>query len=292
MHISDNLSDELSLEPLLLLSSLRTLLVEASVIRDLSPISGCTQLTEVILDQVQSKSFTPVFKASHLQQLCLSHSGQSRAHPMGAGVEGLAHFSRLTHLRVVLPCMLSWPAIVAHIGACLALEHLNLQWPYSVLGHSPAAQNLMNTRPNLPDLDGYQSAHLGVLNSCTRLRCLELINCWFCEDLPCQSAMKQLTSLTLVDCIGLSSLQPLGACTQLQRLNLRKCRRLGDLSPLQTLPRLEMLGVGGWRISSIADLHGCKQLRVLVLLKSAADAKDMSDLKLALPHVQILAEDE
>jgi len=234
---------------------------EHGALRDISPLSGLTALTDLNLHREWNVSdFAPLATLKNLTHLNISFCSQV------ADLRPLAALTNLTHL---------------NIRACSQVADLR---PLAAL------TNLVQL-----DLSCTDVHDLRPLQGMTQLTRLSLEGCTAVVDLH---PLKTLTTLTWLHLGGdqnqahsaLTDLSALSGLTGLQRLSLSDCTGLRDIRPLQELTALTYLSLsihhryGVTTLDDLRPLHALKSLTHLDLRWRGLSRDESAALQEALPH--------
>jgi internalin A len=192
-------------------SSLSVLcLFECQQISSLAALSGCSQLTYLVMSDIDRVSDLTPLQALPLRSLTL---GDFRNNILTPDISPLSSLVQLTELRLV--------------------------------GHSVSRLPVVTlTQLQVLDIDRCKSlADLNPLRACRQLKDLSMRGCTAVSSLTPLGGLPCLERLRLSDCTAVTDLRPLSSCAALQNLGIRGSG-VTCLAPLGVLTNLVLFGCG------------------------------------------------
>lgn len=244
------------LTPLKNLKNLKSLwLVDIEELRDITPLSGLTQLTELTLDNIHIDDLAPLAELKNLTGLNLNDNYIS-------DISALSGLTNLTELNL-------YHNIVKDISPLEGLTNLT----YLLLHSSISDISALSGMTKLDKLMLYANyiTDITPLAGLTNLTELRLEDNQISDITP----LAELTNLTTLRLHNnqISDITPLRGMTKLLALELHK-NKIQDVSPLAELTNLKGLFLGGNNITDISPLARLTELTHLGLAYNGI--KDLS----------------
>ena len=244
------------LTPLKNLKNLKSLsLVEIEDLRDITPIAGLTQLTNLNLDNIHIDDLAPLAELKNLTKLNLNDNYIT-------DISALSGLTNLTVLRL-------YHNLVKDISPLEGLTNLTYLLLHSAINDISALSGM--TKLDKLMLYANYITDITPLADLTNLTELRLEDNQISDITP----LADLTNLTTL-CLHnnqISDIAPLRGMTKLLTLELHK-NRIQDVSPLAELTNLKGLFLGGNNITDISPLAGLTELTHLGLAYNGI--KDLS----------------